>query len=126
MAISTELKNHQNELHHFKLRLWVLGLLVLLAFSTLAFRFYFLQIKRYDYYQTLAENNRISVVPITPIRGLISDKNGVVLAHNLFVYTLEVTPAKIENLNTTIAEISTLVEISPADLILRAFRFARI
>jgi penicillin-binding protein 2 len=116
MSISTELKNHQNELHNFKLRLWVLGLLVLVAFSILAFRFYFLQIKRYDYYQTLAENNRISVVPITPIRGLISDKNGVVLAHNLFVYTLEVTPAKIENLDATIADIGTLVEISPADL----------
>ena len=116
MAISTELKNHQNELHNFRLRLWVLGLFVLVAFSILAFRFYFLQIKRYDYYQTLAENNRISIVPITPNRGLISDKNGVVLAHNLFVYTLEVTPSKIENLDATIADIGTLVEISPADL----------
>jgi len=93
MKSRRELKNYQNEQHNFKLRLAVLCLLVLIAFSALAIRFYFLQIKRYDYYQTLAENNRISIVPITPNRGLISDRNGVVLAHNFFVYTLEVTPS---------------------------------
>ncbi len=113
---SRELKNYQNELHNFKLRLGVLGVLVLVAFGILAFRFYFLQINRYDYYQTLAESNRISVVPITPNRGLITDKKGVVLAHNFFVYTLEITPSKVENLDATIEEIKHLVEVSPVDL----------
>ncbi len=116
MKHSRELKNYQNEQHNFKLRLSVLGLLVLIAFSLLAIRFYYLQINRYDYYQTLAENNRISIVPITPNRGLISDRNGVILAHNFFVYTLELTPSKIENLDATIAEIAHLVEVSPTDL----------
>ena len=116
MKSRRELKNYQNEQHNFKLRLAVLCLLVLIAFSALAIRFYFLQIKRYDYYQTLAENNRISIVPITPNRGLISDRNGVVLAHNFFVYTLEVTPSKIDDLDATIAEIAKLVEISPVDM----------
>ena len=116
MRSSTELKNYQHEQHDFKLRLAVLGLLVILAFSVLAARFYFLQVKRYDYYQTLAENNRISIVPITPNRGLIIDKNGVVLAHNFFVYTLEITPSKIENLDATITELTKLVEVSSLDL----------
>jgi penicillin-binding protein 2 len=116
MKSSRELKNYQNEQHNFKLRLAVLGLFVFIAFSLLATRFYYLQIKRYDYYQTLAENNRISIVPITPNRGLISDRNGVVFAHNFFVYTLEITPSKVANLETTISEISQLVEVSPADL----------
>ena len=116
MRSSNELKNYQHEQHDFKLRLAVLGLLVIIAFSALTIRFYFLQIKRYDYYQTLAENNRISIVPITPKRGLITDRNGVVLAHNFFVYTLEVTPSKVENLEKTIAELSKLVEISSFDL----------
>jgi len=116
MKSRRELKNYQNEQHNFKLRLAVLGLLALIAFFALAIRFYFLQIKRYDYYQTLAENNRISIVPITPNRGLISDRNGVVLAHNFFVYTLEVTPSKIDDLDATIAEIAKLVEISPVDM----------
>jgi penicillin-binding protein 2 len=116
MAYGNELKNHQNELHHFRLRLTVLGFLVLIAFSILASRFYFLQINRYDYYQTLAENNRISIVPIAPNRGLITDRNGIVLAHNFFVYTLEITPSKIANLESTIAELSQLVEINKSDL----------
>lgn len=116
MKSSRELKNYQNEQHSFKLRLTVLGLAVLVAFSLLAIRFYFLQINRYDYYQTLAENNRISIVPITPNRGLISDRNGVVLAHNFFVYTLEIIPSKVDDLDATIAEISKFVEVSPSDL----------
>ena len=116
MKSRNELKNYQNEQHNFKLRLGLLGLVVFTAFSLLALRFYFLQIHRYDYYQTLAENNRISVVPITPNRGLIADRNGVVLAHNFFVYTLEITPSKVQNLELTIADIAQLVEVSPSDL----------
>jgi penicillin-binding protein 2 len=113
---STELKNYLHEQHDFRLRLAVLGLLVAIAFFALAIRFYFLQINRYDYYQTLAENNRISVVPIAPNRGLITDRNGVVIAHNFFVYTLEITPSKVDNLDNTINELAKLVEVSPLDL----------
>ena len=91
-------------------------MVVLIAFSLLAIRFYFLQVNRYDYYQTLAENNRISIVPITPNRGLISDRNGVILAHNFFVYTLEITPSKVDNLEATITDIAQLVEVSSSDL----------
>ena len=116
MKSRNEVKNYQNEQHNFKLRLGVLGLVVLTAFSMLAIRFYFLQIYRYDYYQTLAENNRISIVPITPNRGLISDRNGVILAHNFFAYTLEITPSKVKNLGATITDIAQLVEVSPSDL----------
>jgi penicillin-binding protein 2 len=116
MKSSHELKNYQNEQHSFKLRLTVLGFFVLFGFILLAARFYFLQISRHDYYQTLAENNRISIVPITPNRGLISDRNGVVLAHNFFVYTLEITPSMVEDFDATISEISKLVEVSPLDL----------
>jgi len=115
MGYSTELKNHQNEQHKFRVRLVFLILLVLTAFSALLGRFYFLQVYRYDYYQTLAENNRISIVPITPNRGLISDRNGIILAHNFFVYTLEITPSKIDDLQDTIAELGELVEISATD-----------
>lgn len=119
--IRHELRNYQDEQHSFRVRLAALGLLVFICFSVLAGRFYFLQIKKYNYYQTLAENNRISLVPIVPNRGLILDRNGVILAHNFFVYTLEITPSKIENakdpksLENTIQEISKLVEVSSLD-----------
>lgn len=113
--MGAELKNYLHEQHHFKLRLGFAALAVLSLFALLAFRFSYLQLKQYNHYQTLAENNRISLVPIIPNRGLILDKNGVILAHNFFVYTLEVTPSKVENLEQTIAEISQLVEISALD-----------
>lgn len=116
MGYNTELKNLQNEQQTFRIRLMILVLMVVLAFSALAARFYFLQVYRYDYYQTLAENNRISIVPITPNRGLISDRNGIILAHNFFVYTLEITPSKTDGLDNTITELGKLVEISAIDL----------
>ncbi len=88
---------------------------VVICFGILASRFFYLQFKRYDYYQTLAENNRISLVPIVPNRGLILDRNGVILANNFFVYTLEITPSKLKDVEATINDLARFVEISPAD-----------
>lgn len=113
--MGAELKNYQHEQYSFRVRLGVAALAVLALFTVLAFRFSYLQLKQYDHYQTLAENNRISLVPIIPNRGLILDKNGVVLAHNFFAYTLEITPAKVDDLEQTITEIGKLVEISGLD-----------
>ena len=110
-----ELKNFQHEQYYFRLRLGFTAFVVLTLFGVLIARFSYLQVKQYDHYQTLAENNRISLVPIVPNRGLIIDKNGVVLAHNFFVYTLEITPSKEDDLEATITEISKLVEISALD-----------
>ena len=111
-----ELKNHQDELHHFKVRLAVLGALVIIGFTVLMLRFYFLQVTRHDHYHTLAENNRISVIPVAPTRGIITDKNGITIAHNFFAYALEITPSKVDHLEKTITEISQLVEISSSDI----------
>ncbi len=116
MRHSTELRNPHNELHNFKLRLMALSILVFIGFSILALRFHFLQVTNYNHYHALAENNRISIAPIAPNRGLITDRNGVVLAQNFFVYTLEVTPLKVKNLDHTISEIAKLVEVSKLDL----------
>src|SRR3954468_15722395 len=102
MRSRSELKNFHHEQYYFRLRLAIAAGAILLCFGLLAGRFFYLQMAKYDYFQTLAENNRISLVPIVPNRGLILDRNGVILAHNFFVYTLEVTPSKIENLDQTV------------------------
>ena len=73
MRISPELKNTQHEHHLFRLRLGVSAVLVLICFGILTGRFFYLQFLKYDYYQTLAESNRISLVPIVPNRGLIDN-----------------------------------------------------
>ena len=115
MRLRFEVKNHSLEHYQFGLRLSVASALILICFSVLLGRFFYLQITKYDYFQTLAENNRVSLVPIVPNRGLILDRNGVILAQNFFVYTLEITPSKTPNVEETISKISELVEVSPED-----------
>ena len=110
-----ELKNHQREIFHFRLRLFIGIGFALTLLVILLVRFTYLQVVRHEHYQTLSDANRISVVPIVPNRGLILDRNGVVLAHNYSGYTLEITPSKTAHLETTIAELSALVEITPRD-----------
>ena len=110
-----ELKNIQREIYHFRLRLALsLGFVLVMLLLLLA-RFAYLQVVRHSHYQTLAENNRISVVPIVPNRGLILDRNGVVLAHNYSGYTLEITPSKVGDLDATIDQLAQIVDIQPKD-----------
>ncbi|MDD5057085.1 MAG: penicillin-binding protein 2 [Sideroxydans sp.] len=116
MTHKIELKDHQREIYFFRLRLFLsVGFAGLLLFALLV-RFFYLQVLRSDYYETMAESNRIYVVPIVPNRGIITDRYGVVLARNYAGYTLEVTPEKIADMDQEIAEIGKLVEIKPKDL----------
>ncbi|PKO92664.1 MAG: penicillin-binding protein 2 [Betaproteobacteria bacterium HGW-Betaproteobacteria-1] len=115
MRARSELKNYRQESYYFRIRLAVAAAFVLLCFGILAARLFYLQMAKHEHYHTLAENNRISLVPIVPNRGLIFDKNGVVLAHNFFVYTLEITPARVKDVEETINQLSELVEIGTLD-----------
>jgi len=110
------LNNTGRELHFFRMRLSVAGVFVLVCFSLLVMRLLWLQVFKHEDYAAQAEDNRISIVPITPNRGLILDRNGVVLAQNYSAYTLEITPSKINgDLETLINELSLLVSIEPKD-----------
>ncbi len=115
MSKHVEFKNHQREIFHFQLRLVVSIGFVLLLLAILLVRLIYLQAVRHNYYQTLAESNRIAIVPIVPNRGLILDRNGVVLARNYSGYTLEINRNKTTDLEATINELSTLVEVTPKD-----------
>lgn len=115
MKRRVELKNTQREIYYFRLRLMLsLGFVLLLLFTLLA-RFVYLQVIKQSHYKTLAESNRISIVPIVPNRGLILDRNGIVLAHNYSGYTLEITPSKVGALDATIDQLAQLVDIQPKD-----------
>jgi len=112
----TEFKNTERELHFFRIRLSVAALVVVVCFGLLLARFVWLQVYKHEAYASLAEDNRISVVPVVPNRGLIVDRNGVVLARNFSAYTLEITPAKINGkLDDVMDELATLIEITPKD-----------
>jgi len=110
-----ELRNAELELHHFQVRLAVAAGFVLFVFLLLAGRFFYLQVVRHGELYTLAEANRISIVPVVPNRGVIVDRDGVLLAHNYSAYTLEVRPDRIENLESLIDELATVVEITARD-----------
>ena len=111
----SELRNIQADLSRFRSRVLVAGLLVCLAFSLLASRLVYLQVFRHDDLLEQADNNRITAVPVVPNRGLILDRNGVVVATNYSAYTLEITPAKVANLDQVIEDLSRLIEVHPRD-----------
>ncbi|MGJ9419768.1 penicillin-binding protein 2 [Massilia sp. CMS3.1] len=112
----TEIKDSDREIHHFRLRLTVLLVLVFVCFGILVARFVWLQVIQHDKYHAQAEDNRIALVPIVPNRGLIVDRNGVVLARNYSAYTLEITPSKLQaSMDSVIDELAKLVSIEPKD-----------
>ena len=112
---SPELRNPEREVAYFHRRLAVAAVLIVIGFAGLFGRFFYLQVVQHQHYQTLAESNRIAIVPIVPNRGVITDRNGVVLAQSYSAYTLEVTPSRVKSLDETIDQLSELVEVQPRD-----------
>ena len=112
----SRLKNTEQDLHAFRQRLTFAAGFVLFCFGILLIRFVWLQAIKHSEYAELAEDNRISVVPVVPNRGLIMDRNGVILARNYSAYTLEITPSKIgSELEPLIDELAKIVNIQPKD-----------
>jgi penicillin-binding protein 2 len=112
---TAQLKDHERELRAFQLRVGIAAIAVLAAFAVLFARFFYLQVVQHELYAARAEDNRISIVPLAPNRGLILDRNGVVLARNYSAYTLEIAPARVRDLEHTIGELAEIVDIQPRD-----------
>lgn len=111
----TVFRNVQAELARFRLRVLVAGIVVVLCFGLLLARLVYLQVVRHDELLAQAESNRTAIVPVVPNRGLILDRNGIVLASNYSAYTLEITPSKVANLEQTIDALSGVIEITARD-----------
>ena len=113
--VGTAIKNREAELNTFRNRVLVAGIAIMLAFGALASRMFYLQVIKRDYFHALAEANRISLVPLVPNRGIITDRNGIVLAANYSAYTLRVTPSKVQNLDAAFDALAGIVDIQPRD-----------
>ncbi|CAL8472384.1 penicillin-binding protein 2 [Caballeronia sp. EK] len=112
----TEIKNTEQQLSKFRLRVAAAGLFVFVCFGLIGLRFLYLQVWHFSKYSLQANENRISVAPIVPNRGIITDRNGVVLAKNYSAYTLEITRSKINGtLDETIDELSQVIPIDARD-----------
>ncbi len=111
----TEIRNVAAEVARFKRRVIVTGLAVLVAFGLLCMRLVYLQVVRHEDLAEQAENNRTAVVPVVPNRGLILDRNGIILASNYSAYTLEITPSKAVDVDATIDGLAEVVDVTPRD-----------
>ncbi|WOJ91986.1 penicillin-binding protein 2 [Congregibacter variabilis] len=116
MATRVVLKDTQREQRIFGARsLVALGFVTLLLGVLLA-RYYGLQINDYEAYSTASERNRVQLQPLPPKRGLIYDRNGVLLADNRPSYTLSLIIERVDDLDATLASLAELVEIEESDL----------
>lgn len=113
---SLTLKDHLRESLIFQRRVLVSVLVLALFLAGLIGRMFYLQITSHDHYTSLSEDNRVSIVPISPIRGLIYDRNGVLLAQNQPSRTLELIPEHIPDLDATLATLRSLIEISDEEI----------
>jgi penicillin-binding protein 2 len=112
----TEIKDLERELNGFRGRLVVAAFFVLFCFGLIAARLVYLQVYKYEDLATQAEANRIAVLPVVPNRGLITDRNGVVLASNYSAYTLELTPTRLGmSVDQAIEALSDVVDVSARD-----------
>jgi penicillin-binding protein 2 len=106
----------QPSVRSFQERLSVAMVFVLICFAILLARFVWLQVVTHHRHSVAAENNRIALIPIAANRGLITDRNGIVIARNYSAYTLEITPSLIEmDVNTLLDQLAEVVDIQAKD-----------
>jgi len=108
-------RNPQQEVDLFRSRAGVAALFVLATFAVLGARLFWLQVIKHDELHRKAESQRTALVPVTASRGLIRDRNGIVIAENFSAYTLEINPRRVEDVAATIDELAAVVDIQPRD-----------
>ncbi len=110
------IKNHLEEIQLTTRRSIVAFVIMLILISLLILRLAFLQLMQHDLYTTLSKKNWLDIVPTEPTRGLIYDRNGVLLAENIPVFSLDVIPNKIKNLPQMLASISKIIPLSDTEI----------
>lgn len=104
----------------FLSRTRVAALVMLALVAALAFHLFTLQVTEHGYYRTLSDENRLSLIPSPPPRGLIYDRSGLLLADNRTVYSLEITPSLVADMDALLRQVRAVVEVGDDDL--RRFR----
>ncbi len=110
------LKDPLQERHLFRSRAVVAAVLVVALMGALIARLYFLQVVRHSHFTTLSHENRVSIQPIAPTRGLIYDRNGAVLAQNVPTFSLEIIPEQVPDMEATLQAINALIGVGDSDI----------
>jgi penicillin-binding protein 2 len=109
-------KNPHQEKRIINRRIVVAIAFILLLVLFLLARLVYLQVFKHSYYTILSKQNRIEVVPIAPVRGLVYDRNGVLLARNIPIFSLDIIPSEVTNMKQTIEELSKILLITPEQI----------
>ena len=120
MRVTDDVNQALANLRKIRRRLLLCAVLSIAGGALLLARLAYLQVLRHDDFQAQAEDNRIALVPVPPTRGLILDRNGLLMAENIAYYTLELAPSRFSRLEQTVADLAGLVDITPRDV--RRFR----
>jgi penicillin-binding protein 2 len=115
-VVESGFKDHLSERRLFVNRAVLAGVLVLVAMLGVVARLVDLQIENHAHFRTLSQDNRVKLEPLPPTRGLIYDANGVLLADNYPSFSLEITPEKVQDLDATISQLRTLINIDDKDV----------
>jgi len=110
------IKDHFRESLLFQRRILVTMVVATIILCLIIARLIYLQIINHEHYTTLSEENRINILPIPPTRGLIYDRNGVLLAQNLPTFTLELVPEHIDDMEATLAKLRGLIAITDDEI----------
>ena len=114
--LNIPLKDHFRQTRIFNARLSVAASFLLALALLLAVRLSYLQLFAHSHFATLSQANRIRPMPIPPVRGLILDRNGVVMASSFPVYTLEIVPEQVDDMDELLIQLGKLVTITDGDL----------
>ena len=117
MSTRFTLKDHVNESRLVNSRLIVAALLAVVLFTVLFVRLGVLQVVEHEHFNVLSDKNRVDIEPLPPQRGLIYDRNGVVLAENIPTFSLELIPEKVDEIDATLAALADLFSLSDQELI---------
>src|SRR4051812_2385432 len=115
MPEAIPIKDHEKETRLVNKRLIACALFVFAVSCALVVRLYVLQVVEFDYHSTISENNRVHVLPIPPTRGLIYDRNGVLLADNRPSFNLTITRERASDVNQELDEVINLLHLPAED-----------
>ena len=109
------IKNPFRELAYYQSRVFVAFFIIIALMAGLLFWVANLQVFHYENYRTRSDANRIRVRPVAPTRGLIYDRNGVILAENRSVYSLELIPEQVDDIDETLGQLKELLQLDEDD-----------
>ena len=114
--IKHQIKDYLRESQLFLNRAVASGLIVTLCLILIIVQLVSLQISNHEHYTTLSRDNRVKIVPLPPVRGLIYDRNNTILAENRPTYSLEITPEQVQDIDATLQEIQQMITINEDEI----------